>query len=89
VPTGGTNTSNIPDYIDSGVLVLGGSFSMIENTTINKIIDEQDYALLAKELSAIKQLIDRFRAEKYPKLDFAKDSIEQISQLTGRNFNIT
>ena len=41
VPTGGTNTSNIPDYIDSGVLVLGGSFSMIENTTINKIINEQ------------------------------------------------
>jgi len=62
---------------------------MIENTTINKIINEQDYALLAKELSVIKQLIDRFRAEKYPNLDFAKDSIEQISQLTGRNFNIT
>ena len=99
VPTGGTNTSNIPDYIDSGVLVLGGSFSMVEDKTMKKIINEQvhpsetygewNYALLAKELSVIKQLIDRFRAEKYPKLDFAKDSIEQISQLTGRNFNIT
>jgi len=89
VPTGGTNAGNIPDYIDAGVLVLGGSFSMIENATMNKIINEQDYTLLAKELGAIKQLIDRFRAEKYPKLDFVKDSIEQISQLTGRNFNIT
>jgi 2-keto-3-deoxy-6-phosphogluconate aldolase len=89
VPTGGTNASNIPDYIDAGVLVVGGSFSMIENATMNKIIDEQDYALLAKELAAIKQLIDRFRAEKYPQIDFAKASIEQISQITGRNFNIT
>lgn len=89
VPTGGTNAGNIPDYIDAGVLVLGGSLSMIENATMNKIINEQDYTLLAKELGAIKQLIDRFRAEKYPKLGFVKDSVEQISRLTGRNFNIT
>ncbi len=88
VPTGGTNPGNIPDYIDAGVLVLGGSFSMIEKATMNKIIDEQDYTLLAKELTIIKQLIDRLRAEKYPDIDFAKASIEQISQATGRNFNI-
>ena len=30
VPTGGTNPGNIPDYVEAGVLVLGGSFSMIE-----------------------------------------------------------
>jgi 2-dehydro-3-deoxyphosphogluconate aldolase/(4S)-4-hydroxy-2-oxoglutarate aldolase len=89
VPTGGTNIGNIPDYIDAGVLVLGGSFGMIEDATMNKIIDEQDYALLAKELAAIKQLIDDLREEKYPKLDFVKDSVEQISQVTGRNFNVT
>ncbi|MCX5637777.1 MAG: bifunctional 4-hydroxy-2-oxoglutarate aldolase/2-dehydro-3-deoxy-phosphogluconate aldolase [Planctomycetota bacterium] len=88
VPTGGTNAGNIPDYIDAGVLVLGGSFSMIENATMNKIIDEQDYTLLAKELAVIKQLIDDLRAEKYPALNFAKDSVEQMSQLTGRNFSI-
>jgi 2-keto-3-deoxy-6-phosphogluconate aldolase len=88
VPTGGTNPSNIPDYINAGVLVLGGSFSMIEKATMNKIIDEQDYILLAKELTIIKQLIDNLRAEKYPDIDFSKVSIEQISRSTGRNFNI-
>jgi len=88
VPTGGTNPGNIPDYINAGVLVLGGSFSMIEKATMNKIIDEQDYILLAKELTVIKQLIDGLRAEQYPDIDFAKASIEQISNTTGRNFNI-
>ncbi len=88
VPTGGTNPGNIPDYIDVGVLVLGGSFSMIEKATVNKIIDEQDYTLLSKELTIIKQLIDRLRAEKYPDIDFSKATIEQISSVTGRNFNV-
>ena len=88
VPTGGTNAGNILDYIDAGVLVLGGSFSMIEKATMKKIIDEQDYGLLAQELTKIKQLIDKLRAEKYPALDFAIASIEQISRITGRNFNI-
>jgi len=89
VPTGGTNASNIPDYIDAGVLVLGGSFSMIEKSTMKKIVDEQDYELLAGELKKIKELIDKLRANKYPDIDFASASIEQISQATGRNFNIT
>ena len=88
VPTGGTNPGNIPDYIDVGVLVLGGSFSMIEKATVNKIIDEQDYTLLSKELTIIKQLIDRLRAEKYPDIDFSKATIEQITSVTGRNFNV-
>ncbi len=88
VPTGGTNPGNIPDYIDAGVLVLGGSFSMIEKETMKKIIDEQDYNLLAEELTRIKQLIDRLRAEKYPDINFAMASIEQISRSTGRNFNL-
>jgi 2-dehydro-3-deoxyphosphogluconate aldolase/(4S)-4-hydroxy-2-oxoglutarate aldolase len=88
VPTGGTNPSNIPDYIGAGVLVLGGSFSMIEKATMNKILGEQDYDLLAKELTIIKQLIDSLRAEKYPDIDFPKTSAEQISLTTGRNFNI-
>jgi 2-dehydro-3-deoxyphosphogluconate aldolase/(4S)-4-hydroxy-2-oxoglutarate aldolase len=88
VPTGGTNPGNIPDYIDAGVLVLGGSFSMIEKATMKKIIDEQDYNLLAEELTRIKQLIDRLRAEKYPDINFATASIEQISRSTGRNFNL-
>jgi len=89
VPTGGTNPGNIPDYINAGVLVMGGSFSMIEKSTMKKIIDEQDYELLAAELTKIKQLIDKLRADKYPGIDFASVSIEQISQATGRNFNIT
>jgi len=88
VPTGGTNAENIPDYICAGILILGGSFSMIQKTTLQKIIDEQDYKLLAEELVLVKQLIDRLRQEKYPGLDFATASLEQISETTGRNFNI-
>ena len=88
VPTGGTNMSNIPDYIDAGVLALGGSFSMIEKETMKKIINEQDYDLLARELTVIKRMIDKLRAEKYPDIDFTEASIEQISKVTGRIFNI-
>ena len=92
VPTGGIRpgrTSNIPDYIDAEVLVLGGSFSMIEKTIMKKIIDGQDYDLLAEQLTKIKQLIDKLRAEKWPNIDFARASVEQVSRITGRNFNIT
>ena len=89
VPTGGTNAGNISDYIEVGVLVLGGSFSMIDKATMQKIIDEQDYDLLAEKLTVIKQLVDKLRAEKYPDIDFAKASVEQISRITGRNFNLS
>ena len=87
VPTGGTSAENIPDYIDGGVLILGGSFSMIEKPTLKRILDGPDYDLLAQELTRIKQLIDRVRAAKYPAIDFASASLEQISRATGRNFN--
>ncbi len=88
IPTGGTNAQNIGDYIDAGVLVLGGSFSAIEKPVFAKIIEQQDYKLLACELKKTKELIDSKRNQKWPKLDFAKASIEQISRITGRNFNI-
>ena len=88
VPTGGTNMQNIPDYIDAGVLVLGGSFNAIEKPVFAKIIEQQDYKLLACELKKTKELIDSKGSQKWPKLDFTKASIEQISKVTGRNFNI-
>jgi 2-dehydro-3-deoxyphosphogluconate aldolase/(4S)-4-hydroxy-2-oxoglutarate aldolase len=88
VPTGGTNPDNIPEYIGAGVLVLGGSFSLIEKKTFRKIVEKQDYGLLARELTSVKQLIDSFRKEKYPDLDFTTASLDQIAQVTGRNFNI-
>jgi 2-dehydro-3-deoxyphosphogluconate aldolase/(4S)-4-hydroxy-2-oxoglutarate aldolase len=88
VPTGGTNASNIGDYIDAGVLILGGSFSMIDKPVMKKIIDEQNYGLLAEELTKVKELIDQLRADKYPDIDFASASLEQIGKKTGRNFNI-
>ena len=88
VPTGGTTSANTPDYVNAGVLVLGGSFSMIEKATMKRIVDEQDYKLLARELAATKRLIDEARAKKYPGLDFAKASLDEICRKTGRNFNI-
>ncbi len=89
VPTGGTNAANIPDYVAAGVLVLGGSFSMIDKATLEKIIEEQDYVLLGKELKTIKQLVDRVREEKYPDLDFQHATLEQVSERTGRRFNVS
>jgi 2-dehydro-3-deoxyphosphogluconate aldolase/(4S)-4-hydroxy-2-oxoglutarate aldolase len=88
VPTGGTNVDNIPDYIEAGVLVVGGSFSMIDKSSMKKIIGDQDYEVLTEQLKQIKQLIDALRAEKWPDIDFATASVEQISQITGRSFNL-
>ena len=88
IPTGGTNAQNIGDYIDAGVLVLGGSFSAIEKPLFAEIVSKQDYKLLASELKKTKEFIDSKRSQKWPKLDFTKASIEQISRITGRNFNI-
>jgi len=88
VPTGGTNTSNIPDYIDAGVLVLGGSFSCIEKSIFADIVNKEDYARLAEELTAVKQLIDTRRAEQWPSLDLAAASVEEIAEATGRDFNL-
>jgi 2-dehydro-3-deoxyphosphogluconate aldolase/(4S)-4-hydroxy-2-oxoglutarate aldolase len=88
VPTGGTNPSNIGDYIDVGVLVLGGSFSMIDKDIMKQIILEQDYKLLMQQLAEIKQLIDRLRAEKYRQIHFGVASVDEISEATGRNFNL-
>jgi len=89
VPTGGTNAQNIGDYIEAGVLVLGGSFSAIEKPVFAKIVEQQDYKLLACELKKTKELIDSKRKQKWPKLDLAKASIEEICRITGRNFNIS
>jgi 2-keto-3-deoxy-6-phosphogluconate aldolase len=88
VPTGGTNADNIPDYIDAGVLVLGGSFSMVEKSIMKEIIERQDYDLLTEQLIGIKQLIDEKRSVKWPDIDFTGASVEQIAEITGRNFNL-
>jgi len=88
VPTGGTNAGNIPDYISSGILVLGGSFSMIDRSILAKIIDRQDYDLLTEQLKKTKAMIDEVRSQTWPQLDFNQASLEQITEVTGRNFNI-
>ncbi len=88
VPTGGTNAQNIPDYIDAGVLVLGGSFSAIEKPVFAKIVEGQDYKSLSDELKKTKELIDSKRGQKWPKIDFARATVEEISKVTGRNFNL-
>ncbi|MHC4474322.1 MAG: bifunctional 4-hydroxy-2-oxoglutarate aldolase/2-dehydro-3-deoxy-phosphogluconate aldolase [Planctomycetota bacterium] len=88
VPTGGTNLDNIPDYIDAGVLALGGSFSIVDKPTLKRVIDEQNYDLLAEQLTNVKELVDQLRAKKWPDLNFASASVEQISNITGRNLNL-
>ena len=64
------------------------AFQDLDRATLNKIIDEQDYDLLAQELATVKHLIDTLRKEKYPDIDFAEATLEQIAQATGRNFNL-
>jgi 2-dehydro-3-deoxyphosphogluconate aldolase/(4S)-4-hydroxy-2-oxoglutarate aldolase len=88
IPTGGTNAGNIPTYVDAGILAMGGSFSMIDKAVMKKIIDEQNYNLLADEFKKIKQMIDTARAAKWPSIDFTTATVEQISQVTKRNFNL-
>lgn len=88
VPTGGTNCDNIPQYIDAGVLVVGGSFSMIQKDAVKTIIERQDYDLLSERLAEVKRLIDSRRAEKWTGLDFASASLEEISSTTARDFNL-
>ena len=87
VPTGGTNQGNIPEYIDAGVIVLGGSFSMFGEKTAREIIDKQNYALLAEKMAEIKQLIKQQRGKKWPNLDFEKASIQEIAETTGKILN--
>jgi outer membrane protein TolC len=62
---------------------------MIEKAVMKKIIDRQDYDLLAEQLKQIKQLIDKVRAERWPEIDFSADAIGQISRITGRHFNLS
>lgn len=88
VPTGGTNADNIPDYIKAGILVLGGSFSLIRQQVLSTIVDNQNYALLSDEIRKVKQLIDDCRGRQYPQTDFQSASLEEISRVTGRRFNV-
>jgi 2-dehydro-3-deoxyphosphogluconate aldolase/(4S)-4-hydroxy-2-oxoglutarate aldolase len=87
IPTGGTDSSNIAEYINAGILVLGGSFSMIDKSVFTKIVNEQNYALLASEFINVKALIDSCRSQKYPDLNFLSASIDEIKNITGRDFN--
>ncbi len=88
VPTGGTSLENIPDYIKAGVLVLGGSFSMIPGDSMNRIVEREDYSVLSQEIGKIKTLIDACRALQYPGIDFASASLRDICETTGRCFNL-
>ena len=87
MPTGGTTSQNIPDYIAAGVLLVGGSFSMIEKETLKAINDRQDYGLLAAELRKVKDLIDACRGKKYPGLNLKSATLAEIEKATGRDFN--
>ena len=87
IPTGGTNCTNIPQYIEAGVLILGGSFSAIDKAKMQQIQEQQDYDLLASELKSINQLISDCRCDTWPDLDFGNATVDEISQKTGRLFN--
>ena len=87
MPTGGTSGENIPDYIEAGCLLLGASFSMFNQSVVQTAIENHDYAMLSEEFRKVKSLIDQCRSEVHPQLDFKTDSLETISEFTGRHFN--
>ncbi len=87
-PMGGVNIDNIPAYLAAEVLVLGGSFSIFGSSLLKRIIDEQNYVLLAAELKKIKILIDECRTKKWFAIKFSSDGVEKIQSATGRLFNI-
>lgn len=87
IPTGGTSLENMSEYISAGVLVLGGSFSMIEEATLRKIIDQQDYTLLGNKLQAIKEQIDKLRGAQWPTINWSRAGTAEIGKITGRDFN--
>jgi 2-dehydro-3-deoxyphosphogluconate aldolase/(4S)-4-hydroxy-2-oxoglutarate aldolase len=88
VPTGGTSAENIPDYVAAGVLVVGGSFSAIDKAVFKEIVERQDYKLLAAELRKIKKMIDDCRRKTWPGIDLVTASVEDVSGITGRCFNL-
>lgn len=87
VPTGGTNAQNMPDYIVAGVLVLGGSFSLVDKAVLQAAKDG-DYKPLTGCLREIKTLIDKHRAECWLGLDWTSTDVDAITSVTGRNFNL-
>ncbi len=88
VPTGGTNMSNIPDYLAAGVLTVGGSFSAIDKSILADIINLQDYDRLVEELRTIKTFIDEHRHAVWPDIDWATADVDTLTQATGRCFNL-
>ena len=36
----------------------------------------------------IKKMIDKLRTDKWPQIDFANASLQQVGKATGRNFNL-
>lgn len=85
IPMGGTSEANIPDYVAAGVIVLGGSFSMIDKAVYADILARQDYKRLAGEFRRIKGVVDAARAKQYPKLDWASAPLDQVIAATGRD----
>ena len=61
---------------------------MIDKSILQRIISEQDYQLLADECKIIKQQIDDLRAQQWLEIDFAQSPLNEISKITGRNFNL-
>jgi 2-dehydro-3-deoxyphosphogluconate aldolase/(4S)-4-hydroxy-2-oxoglutarate aldolase len=88
VPTGGTRPDNIPDYIDAGVLVVGGSFSAVESEAIDRAATDGDYETLEEKFASIKSLIDECRRKRWPGLDLGSVELDRIMKVTGRDFNV-
>ena len=88
IPMGGTNPANFRDYIEAGALILGGSFSAVGKGKLESAIADQNYAILANEFTKIAKLLDALRNQKWPAIDFASATVEDISRATGRNFNL-
>ena len=88
IPIGGVRIDNIPYYVKEGVLVVSASIKCIDKPVLDKILHDQDYALLTEEAKKIKDAVDAARKDKYPSIDFKTVTIDKIRTVTGRDFNL-
>ncbi|MDK1032433.1 MAG: hypothetical protein QGD94_10535, partial [Planctomycetia bacterium] len=66
----------------------GGSCSGGGKGRRESVVADQNYAILANEFTQIAKLLDALRNQKWPAIDFASATVEDISRATGRNFNL-
>lgn len=85
-PMGGTNRENIPEYINSGVVAVGGSFAILSRDEMARLIETGHFVILRNRLREYIELVGAARRDLAPV--YASGDVEKIAAATGRGFNL-